>query len=83
MVCGIIWMPNRLMAQDGGIMTETLEVPDSAHLQQQFMADAIVRNSNSGNALLFIIVGLIVLTAVVFFIIKKRKDSAIPGKTAL
>jgi LPXTG-motif cell wall-anchored protein len=74
MVTGLIWLPFKLMAQDGGMFIENLENPDSTYLEQEFMADAIVRSSGTGNMVLIIIAVLIVLAALGLYIIKKRRN---------
>ncbi len=77
MVSGLIWLPFNLMAQDGGVLIENLENPDSTYLEQEFMADAVLRSSGPGNMVPIIIAGLIVLAALGLFIIKKRKNNAL------
>ena len=74
MVLGLKWLPFHLMAQDGGMLIENLENPDSTYLEQEFMADAIVRSSGTGNMVLIIIAVLIVLAALGLYIIKKGRN---------
>ena len=77
MVTGILWLPFKLMAEDGGMFIENMENPDSTFLEQEFMADAVVRSSGPGNIVPVIIAGITVLAALGLYIIKKRKNNAL------
>ncbi len=82
MVTGLLWLPFKLMAQDGGMFIENMENPDSTFLEQEFMADAVVRTSGPGNMVPIIIAVLIVLAALGLFIIKKRKNNALSRQSS-
>ncbi len=82
MVTGLIWLPFNLMAQEGGMFIENMEAPDSTYLEQDFMADAIMRSSGPGNMVLIIIAGLIVLAALGLYIIRKRKNSTLSRQSS-
>ena len=73
----LLCWPSLLMAQDGGLFIDGLEVADSSYMEQEFMADAIFKSSGPGNMVLFIILVLILLAALGLYIIKKRRNNTL------
>ncbi len=64
--------PFLLKAQDGGTHIENLEVADSLHMEQEFMSDAVMKSSGSGNTVLIIVLVLIAIAVTAYFILKKK-----------
>ena len=64
-----------LNAQDETMHVESLEVADSSHMEQDFMADAFVQNSGSGNYAIIIVAALLIIAVTVYFILKKKKKA--------
>jgi LPXTG-motif cell wall-anchored protein len=65
--------PFLLRAQESGIQINNLEVADSSHLEQEFMADAVMAGSQSGNTVIIVVAALVVLAIAGLVIWKKKK----------
>ena len=61
-----------LKAQDGGMHINNMEMPDSLNMEQEFMTDAVMKSSGSGNTVLIIVLVLLVIAVTAYFIMKKR-----------
>lgn len=74
LIIGLLYRPSLLMAQGEELyIEESMEAADSSHMEIDFMADAVAKNSGSVNTLIIILAVLVVLGAVAFFIYKKKK----------
>ncbi len=73
LILSTLYRPFLLRAQDGGMNIDNLEVADSLYMEQPFMADAVMKNSGSGNTVIIIVVVLAVVAAAALFIWMKRK----------
>jgi len=53
---------------------DNMEVPDSLYMEQEFMSDAVMKSSGSGNTVLIIVLVLIVIAVTAYFILRKKKN---------
>jgi len=73
LIFSILYRPHLLMAQEGGINVDNLEVQDSSFLEMPFMSNSVMNNSGSGNSVIIIMVALVVIAAAAYFILKKNR----------
>ncbi len=71
-----IYRPFLLKAQEGGMQTENLEVQDSSYLEQEFMADAAMQSSGTGNTVIIIAAVIMLMAVSAYLILKSRKNTA-------
>jgi len=74
LIFSISHRPFLLKAQDGGMHIDNMEVPDSLYMEQEFMSDAVMKSSGSGNTVLIIVLVLIVIAVTAYFILRKKKN---------
>jgi LPXTG-motif cell wall-anchored protein len=70
-VIGLLDRAIHVIAQEVTARADELTVPDSTHMMQQFMSDAVVKTSGSGNTVLFIAIGVVVVAGAAYFFLKR------------
>jgi len=74
LIFSISHRPLLLKAQDGGLHIDNMEVADSLYMDPEFMTDAVMKSSGSGNTVLIIVLVLVVIAVTAYFILKKKKN---------
>ena len=72
LIFSILYRPHLLMAQDGGITDENLEVLDSSYLEMPFMHNSVMNNTGTGKTIIIIVIALVVIASVAYFTLKKK-----------